>query len=236
VLAPRGRDHGAVAATRVALAQRDAGPAVDQLMAAAGLGPAPGQLLLRVFKRERLLEVWASDTARGPLVPVVTYPICAASGHEGPKTREGDGQVPEGLYALDLRNAQSAYWLSLRIDYPNASDRRRARTGSAIMIHGGCASIGCVAIGDAAIEELWVLTGRLRGAARPQVHAFPRRAMAEVVARARAAGDEAALADAEALALVEREVRERGLIPDVAVGRDGRLLVASRPEPRATRR
>lgn len=127
----------------------------------AGVTYPPGKLVLLAFKEERVLEVWAHGED-GPVL-VREYPIVGASGGPGPKLREGDLQVPEGIYAIDALNPNSAFHLSLRVDYPNASDRQqaaadgRSNLGGDIFIHGGRASIGCLAMGDEAIEELFVL-------------------------------------------------------------------------------
>lgn len=108
------------------------------------------------------MEVWAGGEA-GPLVRLNTYAILAASGGPGPKLREGDGQVPEGVYRVVVLNPMSRYHLSMGLDYPNVFDRERGAEdgreslGSEIYIHGGETSVGCLAIGDGAIEELfWV--------------------------------------------------------------------------------
>jgi murein L,D-transpeptidase YafK len=96
-------------------------------------------------------------------VKVRSWAVLAASGGAGPKLREGDRQVPEGVYRIDQLNPNSAYHLSLRIDYPNAVDRAQAardgrqRLGGDIFIHGKDVSVGCLAIGDEAIEELFWL-------------------------------------------------------------------------------
>lgn len=130
--------------------------------AAQGVAYPPASLTLIGLKAEKRLEVWAPDATGQPRLLKV-YPILAASGGIGPKLREGDGQVPEGLYAIESLNPNSRFHLSLRIDYPNADDRRRAQTdgrtqlGGDIMIHGSNASIGCLAMGDPAAEELFVL-------------------------------------------------------------------------------
>ena len=134
----------------------------------AGVAFPPARVVLLGLKDERRLEVYAgaSDDA---LKHIADYPVLAASGSLGPKLREGDRQVPEGVYPLESLNPNSRFHVALRVGYPNAFDRdmaqRDARTnlGSDIMIHGGAASIGCLAMGDAAAEELFVLaalTGR----------------------------------------------------------------------------
>lgn len=131
---------------------------------AAGLTYPPAELTLIALKDVERVEVWARASAgSGPWRFVREYPVLAASGGRGPKLREGDGQVPEGLYTIDWLNPNSSYHLSMHIDYPNAYDRSHAaadgRTalGGAIMIHGRDVSIGCLAMGDPAIEELFTL-------------------------------------------------------------------------------
>jgi murein L,D-transpeptidase YafK len=114
------------------------------------------------LKAERRLEVWVSgpDAAWKRLRD---YDIVGASGTLGPKLAEGDIQVPEGLYRVESLNPNSLYHLALRVNYPNADDRRRGRQdrrsdlGSDIMIHGKYGSIGCLAMGDEAAEDLFVL-------------------------------------------------------------------------------
>ena len=133
-----------------------------------------------MFKKERELEVWAAAEHSGPLTHLATYTICAASGGPGPKTAEGDYQVPEGVYTIDGFNPRSKYHLSMHVDYPNARDRRQRSTGSHIMIHGDCLSVGCVAIGDERIEELWLIARALKGA-RPRIHAYPGRNLARFI-------------------------------------------------------
>jgi murein L,D-transpeptidase YafK len=122
----------------------------------------PSRIVLLGLKQERRLEVYVGR-AQGPLCKLFSYPILAASGELGPKLREGDRQVPEGVYALESLNPNSRFHVALRVGYPNALDtalaRRDGRTelGGDIMIHGGAASIGCLAMGDTAIEEIFVL-------------------------------------------------------------------------------
>jgi hypothetical protein len=134
---------------------------IRNLFAAADLAYPPERIALLVFKEERTLELWAEDGGRR--VHIHTYPITAASGHAGPKLREGDCQVPEGIYRITGLNPNSAFHLSMKLDYPNAYDRRKAREegrtdlGGDIFIHGGAGSIGCIAVGDSAIEELFLL-------------------------------------------------------------------------------
>ena len=142
------------------------GEAVRSRLASAcqaqGVAYPPSQFTLIGLKAEKRLELWAPDASGRPRL-VKAYPILAASGVAGPKLREGDLQVPEGIYAIESLNPNSRFHLALRVNYPNADDRRRAQAdgrtqlGGDIMIHGSNASIGCLAMGDPASEELFVL-------------------------------------------------------------------------------
>ena len=129
--------------------------------AEAGVAYPPTEIAFVAIKDEARLEVWAGEP--GALRFVRDYPVLAASGHAGPKLQEGDLQVPEGLYVIDWLNPNSDYHLSMHVSYPNDFDRARAdedgrtKLGGAIMIHGDEVSIGCLAMGDPAIEELFVL-------------------------------------------------------------------------------
>ncbi|WP_245595613.1 L,D-transpeptidase family protein [Ferrimonas kyonanensis] len=125
-------------------------------------GQLPQQLLLLAIKQSYRLELWGSD-ADGHWTRLRTYPIMAFSGGPGPKLLEGDLQVPEGVYRPVAFNPNSRYHLSLKLNYPNAFDRRMALNdgrrdpGSNIFIHGQEASSGCLAMGNTVIEELYWL-------------------------------------------------------------------------------
>lgn len=147
------------------------GPQVDArlrpVFAKAGADYPSPRLTILVFKREKRLELHAADGS-GQFRFVSAYPILAASGDDGPKLREGDLQVPEGFYRIELLNPNSRFHLSLRVDYPNAEDLANALAegrdprglGGDIMIHGGATSVGCLAMGDPAAEDLFVLAAR----------------------------------------------------------------------------
>jgi hypothetical protein len=126
----------------------------------------PSKMIFVGFKQERILEVWvSSETNR--FMHLKTYPILAASGTLGPKLNEGDGQVPEGIYKVESLNPNSLYHLALRLNYPNDWDREKGKLdgrlnlGGDIMIHGKSASIGCLAMGDMAAEDLFVLAAKV---------------------------------------------------------------------------
>ena len=125
------------------------------------------QILIRVFKSEGLLELWGADSTSSKYKLVKTYKVCASSGGLGPKRSQGDGQVPEGFYQIERFNPMSNYHLSLGIDYPNRSDKilgRSRNLGGDIFIHGNCVTVGCVPLGDDAIEELYLIAVEARNA------------------------------------------------------------------------
>lgn len=158
---------------------------VQQLFAAASVAFPPAELLLRVYKQEKRLEVWASGSKTAPLAHVSTYQICYASGALGPKRREGDRQVPEGFYSINFLNPWSAYYLAMQVSYPNAADRffsdPRA-PGGEIMVHGNCVSIGCIAMMDERMQEIWVTTTETRKVGGGvHVHIFPARDIAGLI-------------------------------------------------------
>jgi murein L,D-transpeptidase YafK len=135
--------------------------------ASAGVSYPPSQVTLIGLKEERQVQLYAAGT-NGQYHFIRSYPILAASGNSGPKLREGDAQVPEGFYCIESLNPNSRFHLSLRINYPNAFDRAQAKAegrtnlGGDIMIHGNAVSIGCLAMGDIAAEDLFVLADRTR--------------------------------------------------------------------------
>jgi hypothetical protein len=131
----------------------------------AGVKYPPGWIVLVGLKKERRLELYAGDGRRN-LRFIKAYPVLAASGCSGPKLRQGDKQVPEGLYRIQALNPNSRYHLSLRLNYPNRFDRamgkqdKRWKLGGDIMIHGNSVSAGFLAMGDVAAEEIFVLAAR----------------------------------------------------------------------------
>ncbi len=140
-------------------------PRLQARFAAAGAAYPPRSVVLLYIKQNRELQLYAMDG--GAERHIFDYPILAASGHMGPKLAQGDQQVPEGFYRVESLNPNSLYHLSMRLDYPNAEDRTaaaadgRKNLGGDIMIHGKSASIGCIAIGDPAIEELFILAAKI---------------------------------------------------------------------------
>jgi len=143
-------------------------------------------IFVRIFKQESELEVGkARDDGR--FYHFKTYPICNWSGDIGPKTTYGDHQAPEGFYRVNANqmNPNSQYYLAFNLGYPNAYDRSLQRTGDALMVHGKCKSVGCYAMTDALIEEIFGLAREaLKGGQESfEVHAFPFRMSDENMAR-----------------------------------------------------
>lgn len=136
------------------------------------------QLFLRAFKKEEKLEVWVKENGKTEFSLLHTYDFCTSSGTLGPKRKEGDMQIPEGVYHINHFNPQSNFYLSLGLNYPNASDKilsDKTSPGGAIYIHGNCVTIGCIPITDDKIKELYVLAveARNNGQEKIPVHVFP---------------------------------------------------------------
>ena len=132
---------------------------VDSLIASYGTSKGAYYLKMQAFKAERILEVYLS-TDQKEWHKVRSYPFCNFSGELGPKRREGDRQIPEGIYKIAVFNPKSKFYLSMGLDYPNARDMKIAdkdAPGSDIYIHGGCRTIGCIPITDEKIAELYLL-------------------------------------------------------------------------------
>ena len=144
------------------------GPAANERLKphfqAAGVAFPPSNLTLIGLKEEKRLELWTQQGERWVLIR--SYEVKRASGVTGPKLVEGDEQVPEGFYRIEGFNPNSSYHLSLKVNYPNDFDRQQAaadgrtQLGGDIFIHGKAVSIGCLAMGDEAIEDLFVLAYR----------------------------------------------------------------------------
>lgn len=143
-------------------------------------------VFMRIFKREFLLEIWLQRDGR--FQHFATYPICRFSGSLGPKLRQGDRQSPEGVYTVASHqlNPASRWHRSFNLGFPNLFDRSNARTGTYLMVHGGCSSIGCYAMTNDVIDEIWqiVTSAFQNGQKRFQVQIFPFR-MTDASLRAR---------------------------------------------------
>ncbi|WP_245555269.1 L,D-transpeptidase family protein [Hahella ganghwensis] len=149
---------------------------LQPLFEVAGVAYPPKELTFLAMKDSNQMELWASDGERWHKIS--NYDIKGASGGPGPKLREGDKQVPEGIYRVTGLNPNSAYHLSMKLNYPNSFDLKWAKLenrnepGSNIFIHGKSLSIGCLAMGDEVIEDLFVLSNDV-GIANIQVIIAP---------------------------------------------------------------
>lgn len=144
--------------------------------------------LIRAYKKEAELEIWKMRSD-GKYVHLKTFPMCRWSGQLGPKTREGDRQVPEGFYSVTpgQMNPNSAYYLSFNVGYPNQLDKALGRTGGTIMVHGDCSSAGCFSMTDAQIAEIYAIarSSFTGGQQAIQMQSYPFRMTPENLAKHR---------------------------------------------------
>lgn len=144
-------------------------------------GVVPAELAILVFKREMVLELWGRTASGKAWRLIRMYPVIAASGEAGPKLRNGDSQVPEGFYEVEFLHPNSDFYLALKVSYPSEADiadaesdnRDTANLGDSIMIHGRGGSVGCVALDNDDIEEIFTLTA-LAGKEKVSILIFPR--------------------------------------------------------------
>lgn len=133
-------------------------------------------IFIRIFKVPGVLEMWVKSND-GTFKKFKSYKTCSFSGHLGPKLKRGDKQSPEGFYFVNTArlNPWSRFHLSFNLGYPNKYDRYHGRTGSALMVHGSCVSIGCYAMTDPYINEIYALAVAALEAGQPffRVHSFP---------------------------------------------------------------
>lgn len=161
---------------------------VKKLLLSKGINSYNLELHLRAFKDEGTLEVWAKAKGKQTYQLLLTYPFYKGYSELGPKKREGDHQVPEGFYYIDYFNPTSSYKVSLRINYPNAADSiRNAKEqfiGGAICIHGHFISVGCLAITDLRMPNVYLLAteAKDKGQDKIPVHIFPTRLTTEGIA------------------------------------------------------
>lgn len=156
---------------------------IKRLFRERGIRYPASKLFMRVFKRERLLEVWVQPVGTTEFVLLKQYMVCALRGDLGPKRLQGDRQTPEGFYEIDRFNPNSIFHLALQVNYPNPSDRLAGRAagyaslGGEIMIHGGCETEGCIAVTNDAMKEIYWMAVEARAAGQNgiPVHIFPAR-------------------------------------------------------------
>lgn len=144
----------------------------------AGLVWPPKEIYIRSFKYDSQMEIWVRNEQTESFKLFKTYRVCALAGTLGPKRMEGDYQVPEGFYYITEFNPRSDFHLSLKLNYPNQSDKKLSdslRPGGGIYIHGSCVTVGCIPINDMQIEELYVIAAAAKNNGQDfiPVHIFP---------------------------------------------------------------
>jgi len=143
-------------------------------------------IYIRIFKAESELELWMQNSA-GTFSRLATYPICHWYGSLGPKLKEGDKQSPEGFYRVGAPQTRlvGRWRKAFNLGFPNLHDQKLDRTGSYILIHGGCSSVGCFAMTDPVQDEIFSLAkaALAKGQERFSVHVFPFHMTAENMRR-----------------------------------------------------
>ena len=146
-------------------------------------------VFIRILKEEAEMELYVEEVGKKTFKLFRTYRVAAMSGQLGPKEREGDLQAPEGFYYVSPRqmNPYSRFHLSFNLGYPNAYDRSHGRTGSHLMVHGNRVSIGCFAMTDPKIEEIYTLchAALANGQRFFRIHSFPFRMTTKRMEQAR---------------------------------------------------
>ncbi len=150
-------------------AERQLSASTQALLAIKGM-KQESPIFVRIFKEESEFEIWKLKDGR--FQHFRTYPICAWSGGLGPKVQQGDRQAPEGFYTVSRgqMNPRSLYHLAFNIGFPNAYDSANGHSGSALMVHGDCKSVGCYAMTDAYIEEIYILAREAFSAGQTKFH------------------------------------------------------------------
>lgn len=163
---------------RVKTAYDEKSEVVFALLSKKTLSPQKLQLYFRAFKKEQILEIWAKNSDDKTFQLLKNYPIAASSGNLGPKRKQGDMQTPEGFYYIEKFNPISNFYLSLGINYPNASDKilgEKGNLGNDIYIHGAAMTVGCLPMTDDKIKEIYLLTVEAKNSGQNEipVHIFP---------------------------------------------------------------
>lgn len=159
---------------------------LDQRLAGKGLARG-NPIFVRIFKETSELELWMQPAKDKPFVLLATYPICHWTGTLGPKLKEGDRQSPEGFYTVRWQQTRlfGRWQQAFNLGFPNPFDRINGRTGSHILVHGGCSSVGCYAMTEQVQAEIFALAGSAieKGQQRFHVHVFPFRPTDEAMQR-----------------------------------------------------
>jgi hypothetical protein len=235
--------HATGSSPRVDAAKKRLREALPKLFLDHGVAWPPAAVFLRAIKENDdgspgVVELWARDKKSTQLTLIKSYPICALSGALGPKRKQGDLQIPEGFYTISKLNPGSSYHLSMRVDYPNASDKIRGRAvaraagvtdvdlGGDIMVHGNCVTIGCIPLQDEPIEEVYLVADAVFGKRRLPIHIFPRRLDDAGLERLLATTTDPALQGFwRELAAGWQAFEKTKTVPVIAVAKDGAYVV-----------
>lgn len=132
-------------------------------------------VFIQIFKQERVLELYVKMGEQYQLLD--SYKICNFSGGLGPKRRQGDFKSPEGFYSVQRNQLKpdSRFYKAINIGFPNAFDRAHGYEGNYLMIHGACVSVGCYAMTDSGIDEIFqfVTAALVFGQPNVQVSIYP---------------------------------------------------------------
>ena len=185
-LAAEGHSQGAFASfidyqkgfTRPGDALKRKEDTLQKQFSAKGISWPAKYIYIRSFKYDGELEVWVRNDRKDPFKLFKTYKVCALAGTLGPKRMKGDYQVPEGFYYINEFNPNSSYYLSLGLNYPNASDRILSdmeNPGGDIYIHGSCVTVGCIPVTDKQIDEIYILAAFAKNSGQDfiPVHIYP---------------------------------------------------------------
>jgi len=198
--------------------------AISKNLKAKGIDSADYKVLIRIFKEEKLLEVWLKSKNGDRYVHYGNYDICRNSGDLGPKRREGDLQVPEGFYKVNFFNAFSDYYLGMQLNYPNQSDLILGKKpyGGQIMIHGNCVTIGCIPITDDKIKEVYLICLFSKGAGHDAaVDSYPFKPETKKLEAVKNTYDKTQLDFWKNLKTIYDHFEEKHLVPVIGVDKSG---------------
>ncbi|MBI6527535.1 murein L,D-transpeptidase [Proteus vulgaris] len=183
-------------------------------------------IYIQIFKEESLLELY-TEKLDGQLEKVRTYPICSYSGGLGPKKFQGDLKSPEGFYQVNFAqlNPNSRFYRAINLGFPNQYDKSKGYTGDFLMIHGACKSVGCYAMTDSVMDEIYQYAelALKNGQSVINIHIFPFKMTNENMKKHHYSTD---IGFWQQLRPAYQYVEERKQIPSVTV-KDGRYLVNS---------
>lgn len=208
----------------VAQAYKEKWNVISKTFKEKGIDSNDFNVLIRVFKEEKTVELWLKAKNADKYIYYISYPICRSSGILGPKRTEGDLQVPEGFYKVNFFNAYSDYYLAMQVDYPNQSDKILGHKpfGGEIMIHGNCVTIGCIPITDDKIKELYLICLYSKGAGHDVViHSFPFKLDAKKLEEAKKQYDKPLTNFWSNLATAYNYFEEKKQLPQITVEANG---------------